>query len=208
MRKDSFIIFGASVVVSAAIVGGAYYMTIVQPAKATYQPPRPAAAAPAATGVGNSGAAATRPPRTGTPIWCYDEEVGEFWTNARRCEDADLGNRLSHAQTFRPVAGQSPAPSRKTPRKLAQAQSQKQKQPNLRGVARAVPDGLPVSCKFPIGRALEVERALSASKDPAKSPWRENYCKWINEAESEGCRMKPGFYYYGHLCPHNWSAPN
>ena len=102
MRKDSTIIGSVSVLIAAALIGGAYYMTEVrepalEPAKqpTTWQTLTPQSTQP----IGNPGVSAETPAgRTNTPIKCHDPEVGEFWTNAATCEDADLYNRISIAE--------------------------------------------------------------------------------------------------------------
>ena len=46
--------------------------------------------------------AGTRQGRTDTPIECHDPELGEFWTNATTCDQADLSNRITIAE---PMSG-------------------------------------------------------------------------------------------------------
>ena len=62
------------------------------------------------------------------------------------------------------------------------------------------PDGLNVSCKFAVGKTLELERALSAAEEPGESIWREDYCHWIREVKTENCLVPTDLFYYGNLC--------
>jgi hypothetical protein len=209
MRKDSVAIFGASALITLAIVGGAYYMTVVRPT----QQAREATAAiqprldPSAVGAPASAQIAT-PPWTDTPIKCIDPEIGEFWTNAKDCESADLKNRISVAQPTLVPRSEVPSASTMPKTSAAIAKATAPNKPNLRNVARPIPEGLNVSCKFAVGKALEIERDLSAADDPAESIWRENYCKWVNETRANDCPVSGNFFYYGDLCGYGFRAAN
>ena len=215
MKQDSAIIFGTSVLLTAAIIGGVYYMAVVrQPAgsadqeSTTWQTLKPKSSQP----TGNANVSAeTSGQRTNTPIKCHDPEIGEFWTNAASCAEADLHNRLSEAQSITPPSQQQPygnenyvPPEEEASRNLGKTRTGRQssaKKPNLRLQAKSPPGGLSVSCKFAVGKALEIERALSAANDPKESKWKEDYCKWRQEARDEQCEVPSDTYYYNNLCP-------
>jgi hypothetical protein len=141
--------------------------------------------------------AETSPHRSDRILECDHPELGKVYTNAATCAAADVHNRLSYAE---PLA-KTPAQARysgemyQPPAEQAQKARTSQK-PNLRLLAKAPPDGLNVSCKFAVGRALELERALSAAADPRESAWREDYCKWRCEAIAEDCGVDDSYFYY------------
>ena len=202
MRKDSFFIFGTSVILTALIIGGVYYMTVVRnPASEktdawqTLSPNQP-------TGYVNSTpdiSAETSQRRTDTPIKCQDPEIGEYWTNAATCEGADLHNRLSHAAPLvtspdrKKYSGQDYTPPAK---QAANSRTKKNSKPNLRFNGKSPPPGLNISCRFSVGKALEIERDLAAADDPKESTWRENYCKWRCEAVKDQCPVEDSYFYY------------
>lgn len=197
MRKDSALIFGISVLITIGIVGGAYYMNVVWQPQAQNANDQPAPSTSQLNG--NSAATQANEPRwTDQPIKCFNEEYGEFWTNAKNCESADLKNRLSIAQPVQKVDYISPNANEVRRKIHSSAQRKSDKKPSLRQVANSVPSGLGVSCKFAVGRAQEIERSLSAANNPAESVWRENYCRWIKEAKSCGVSME--YFYYPEIC--------
>jgi len=207
MRKDSAFIFGFSVLITAGIVGGAYYMNVVRPSQPSEHLPKPTISSSRV--VGNSiDPGAARPHWTDKPIKCIDEEIGEFWTNASNCEDADLNNRLSIAEPIREVDYISPNAKEARREIHSSARRNASREPSLRRVAKAVPSNLSVSCKFAAGRALEIERMLSTADDPRESIWRKNYCRWVNDARSRGCKLERNFFFYGDLCGYGLRAAN
>lgn len=194
MRKDSVIIFGISLLITTLIVGGAYYLTFKNPAaeetsgmESLPKPATPVVKQPI-------------PSRNTNPILkCHDPELGEFYTNASSCDEADLENTISHAESITP--SRAVKDSTLSSRSSAHKVQKREDEPDIRRVAKNVPPGLSVSCKFSVGKALEVERVLSASDDPAESIWVENYCKWVKESRAEKCEIEIDFFYYRHLCP-------
>jgi hypothetical protein len=215
MRKDSIVIFGTSVLITAAIIGGVYYMAVVKsaaeppdPAKTTWQTIKPNESQP----TGNAGVSAeTSSRRTNTPIKCYDPEIGEFWTNAASCGEADLHNRLSEAPSITTPEQRKPygnedyvSPQEEAERNRGKTRTVSQssaEKPSLRLNAKSPPSGLSAECKFPVGKALELERALSATDDPRESIWREDYCDWLTEVWEKGCEVPDDLFYYKNLCP-------
>ena len=106
MRKDSATIAGLTVLLTAAILGGGYYMAVIRhPASPPLESgdawqtlsPRPDLPTGSARTVPDV-SAGTPQGRTDTPIKCHDPELSEFWTNAVTCEGADLNNRLSYSE--------------------------------------------------------------------------------------------------------------
>lgn len=218
MRRDSVLIFGFSVLITVGIVGGAYYFsTVKQPApdsgQSFYARQSPALRI---SSVGNTGVSQeTSSNRTDTPIKCVDPEIGEFWTNAATCEGADLYNRISIAdplvtpptqQRYTNENYQSPQNQAVTRNTNSQKGPKKASyKPNLRLTGKSPPKGLPVGCKFPVGRALEIERALSAADNPRESTWTEEYCEWRREVYSKECQVPVEVFYFSYreLCQIN-----
>ena len=211
MRKDSRFILGVTTLITAAVVGGGYYMAQQSREQARENAPggwqeiQPGPASPAATGNPSKRVSAETPPgRTGTPIKCQDPELGEYWTNASRCEDADLHNRMSIAQPMptTPARDQYEGRNYKTPQDAA-GNSRTNPKPNLRLHAKGPPQGLNVACRFAVGKALEIERSLSAAEDPAESVWKEDYCEWRCEVVKEECPIEDSYFYYRYrdFCP-------
>jgi hypothetical protein len=209
MRKDSAFILGFSVLITAGIVGGAYYMNEVRPlqdaASRTGQQE-----IPVTEQVIGDAPSLVYPQNNPTDqiIKCFDPEKGEFWTNAKDCESADLSNRISNAQTYKSIDYISPSAKEVRRNLRASANRKSSGKPSLRQVGNTVPDGLSVSCKFAVGRAQEIERSLSVADDPAESIWRENYCRWVKDARNRGCRLERDVFYYGYLCGHGLRTAN
>ncbi|MEE4218480.1 MAG: hypothetical protein V2I48_12775 [Xanthomonadales bacterium] len=192
MRRESAVIFIISLIITTGVVGGLYYLNVGRPVKQEKQPiPEPVVQTAAPVG-------ASAASRSDKIIKCVDAEIGEFYTNATSCEKADLENRMSHAQpTYESRGPTNPTIARQAD---SSTRGQSREKPDIRRVAKSVPSGLSVSCKFSAGRALEIERNLSIVADPADSIWKENYCKWIREARKEKCELESGFFYYESIC--------
>jgi hypothetical protein len=201
MRKDSVVIFSISVLITAAIVGSAYYMSIVRPThnQTTQTRPEPFPDDQKHTGNPTSSQPAA-PVWTDTPIRCFDEKVGEFWTNANNCDNANLENRLSIAEPLKREDYESHNASEVRSKTTSSKRAKKDRKPSLRLAAKSPPSGLNVPCKFAVGKALELERALSAVDEPRESIWREDYCKWRSEARKENCEVPRDLFYYNNLC--------
>ena len=105
MKMDSIIIPFLAAILTAIVVGGAYYMNEARPPteseaqkETSWETLKPRARENSEPTVQPSSR------RTDTPIKCQDPEVGEFWTNASSCEGADLHNRISGAQVRPEIA--------------------------------------------------------------------------------------------------------
>jgi hypothetical protein len=203
MRKDTATILIVSVLITALVMGGAYYLRMVSTAAAgntSANANTKAKANALNSAIGTPDVPAGTPPARGNVIiQCTDPEVGEFFTNAATCDAADLSNRLSYSAPLVTTpnrdkySGQgyvSPA------QQAANSRVENTKKPNLRSQGKSPPAGLNVSCKFSVGMALEIERDLSATDDPRESTWRENYCKWRCEARQEKCPVADSYFYY------------
>jgi hypothetical protein len=102
MKKDSLVIFSLSALLSLGIVGGMYYFHL----QWQQWPPDPAVVeSPYRINTGQPKGNSRMPAnhRTDTPIKCTKPDGSVFWTNAARCEGADLDNRLSYADPVKPV---------------------------------------------------------------------------------------------------------
>ena len=214
MKKTSVTIVSVSVLITAAVIGGVYYMAVVKNAPetpgqqaTTWQTLEPNKSQPA----GNAGVAAeTANRRTNTPIKCHNPEIGEFWTNAATCGTADLNNRISHAQSITPPEQRKPyghedyvSPQEAAERNRAKWRNVNQPPataPNFRLKGKSPPSGLNATCSFAVGKALELERALSAARDPGTSTRKDEYCRWRKQASNENCHVPGDTYHYNNLC--------
>ena len=205
MRKDSQVIFAVSIALTLAIVGGVHYLYLQDQKKmagtnpATHQP------------VGNFARTSNGQPksvthrsstrRTATPIECKQADGTVFWTNASRCKDADLENRLSFAQAVKDVPrvrvsyGGSGGSSRAKPT---------QGKP-----VKSIPREMSFACSFPIGKARKIEtKSLKLKLDPSDSVWKRSYCRWICEARKDGCTDIEDYLELSHLCPRSQRVYN
>jgi hypothetical protein len=217
MRKDSTIIGLSTVLLTAAIIGGVWYMAN----RPLAEPPAPEAATWTTLEPGVGGAtsvpgvpAGTSSGRAGQVIECELPDGTKGYTNAASCEEADFENRLTIADPLVPLPKrqrysgedyQSPAQQAKS----ARDSSPTAKKPSLALIGKPPPSGLNPSCTFAVGKALEIERTLSATDDPMESIWRENYCRWRCDAVERKCGVPDSYFYYRYnrLCPHeNWNG--
>jgi hypothetical protein len=105
MRTDASIILILAALLTAAVVGAAYYLTEAGiPAETETQTETSWTTLKPASQASNNIPAGMSSDRTDTPIKCHDPEVGEYWTNAASCEGADLHNRISDAQVIPEIA--------------------------------------------------------------------------------------------------------
>lgn len=106
MRKDSSIVGGLTLLLTAAVIGGVWYMANRQPAEP--YAPQEATWAPLEPGVGGANAtpnvpAETSSGRTHDYIVCELPDGTRGYTNAASCAEADFENRLSIADPLVPV---------------------------------------------------------------------------------------------------------
>lgn len=131
--------------------------------------PSSAASAPARQATPDSTATVARAPgRTDTILTCTAADGQVYYTNATRCEDADLDNRINVLDT--------PELPASRPEGCLGAQPG--------GVA--LQQFLPI-CREPFQAALEQERFLLELDDPTDSPALRRYCAFITEGVQAGC---------------------
>ena len=211
MKKESIIIFTLALLISAAIVGTLSYFhyksNLKQTSPATAEqsrtdsskPPGPIPNTPPPSGISRQTRKAPATQRLIYPQKCIDANGNITITDQPDCKDAAPTNNLSIVDSV------SPKPRQRKPQNQSQSKTQKTndkraKKPSLQLGAVSPPRDTPQECKFPMGKALEIERSLSAAKDPAKSIWRKSYCRWIREARQDGCEISREYFYYSHLC--------
>ena len=197
MKRESQVIFAISIVLTLGIVGGAHYLYLQGQKRISNLD---AAQPEIVIGTEQAKRATTQPAtrrttgRTSTPIKCIKSDGTVFWTNAVRCEDADLNNKLSYADPVKPVPrvkrinGEKNSPSR------ASRSSKK--------TLKSIPAEMTVACSFPIGMARKIEtRSLSLKRDPAESIWKDSYCRWVCEARVENCEELGNYLNFVRICP-------
>lgn len=197
MRKDSLIIFTVSILLTLGIVGGLHYLYLqnqkgIPNPNISKTPPR------ANTDQPNGKVGPPASLRTATPIKCTKPDGSVFWTNAARCEGADLNNRLSYADPVKPV------PRVKTDKNSGNSndRSSSRKSESRDKSVKSIPQKIPIACKFPIGMAQKIEtKSLSLKADPAESIWKDSYCKWVCEARVENCGDLNDYLKLVRLCP-------
>ena len=219
MRKDSANLLGATLLVTAAIISGAYYLFEVQrvaqaPTGETgWQTLLPSALnkrrADSTGSIDKNVSAETSDQRTDSILTCEHPEYGTVYTNAASCNEADVHNRISIAEPLLQTPGQDQysgntyqTPQNEAGNSRTERRNQQQNKPNLRLDGKSPPNGLNVSCKNSVGKALEIERDLAATDNPRESAWRDSYCKQRCEAIQEACPVADDYYYYrfNNLC--------
>ncbi len=139
MRKDSISIFSISVLITVAIIGTAYYMSVIRPIDKQALQTRPDAIPADPGAVGNLlSSQPAEPAWTDTPIKCFDEKVGKFWTNASNCDNADLDNRLSITEPLKKINDTSYAAGDTRNKITAPKRARRNKAPHLRCRKEAV----------------------------------------------------------------------
>ena len=173
-------------------VGGAHYLYLQDlkkvPDEVTVKPPSDIA-------TGKPYVPPTQPVvrRTATPIKCVKSNGTVFYTNASRCEDADLNNRISIADPVKriPSSGKQKSSSRKSG---SSGQSLK-----------PIPRSMTNACSFPIGMARRIEKKSLRLKDPPEeSLWKGSYCRWVCEARVENCGNLGEYLKHPSICPRKW----
>jgi len=153
--------------------------------------------------------AETPPSGNDTIITCQHPEYGTVYSNAASCDEVDYDNRLSRAESYQAVPERDRysgtdyhSPESAAANSRSYSTNKKQQKPSLQLHGKSPPSGLNVSCKFSVGKALEIERSLAVSDDPHESSWRESYCKFRCEAIEENCPVADDYFYYRyrHVC--------
>lgn len=193
MRKESLIIFAISIVLTVGIVGGTHYLYLQNQKVIPDEPAvKPRAVAGAVQSRPQQNQLARR--RTAKIIKCTQADGSVFWTNASRCEDADLDNSLSYYEHVKLN------PQVKNSKKNKNNSNQVSR--NSSDNRKSITSETPMTCRFPIGMAQKIEtRSLNLKLDPSDSVWRDSYCRWVCEARRKGCDSVDDYLEMGHLCP-------
>ena len=200
MRKDSLIIVATSIVLTLGIVGAAHYLYL-QDQKLI--PDEPEVKSKAIVGAVPPSAMTAQPSRQRTSkiIQCAQADGSVFWTNASRCEDADLDNRISHADPVKPVPRVRVNDDSRNNAKTTRLQAASTKTKRL----KSIPWKMNNVCSFAIGKAQEIEKkSLRRKDDPAESIWKDSYCRWVCEARAEKCEDIGDYLGMTHLCPNRY----
>lgn len=105
MKSDTLSTLILAAIFTALVVGGVYYAGVLKTgAEAESQSEASWETLKPRTDTNSEHSIAAPSGRTDTPIKCHDPEVGEFWTNATSCENADLHNRISDSQVIPEMA--------------------------------------------------------------------------------------------------------
>ena len=197
MRKDSLIVFATSIVLTLGIIGGAHYLYL-QDQKLI--PDEPVVKPQAVTGAVQTKSRMNQPAkrRTAKIIQCTQPDGSVFWTNANRCEDADLNNTLSYYDhvTPAPRVRTSNLDQRKPKAKRLQVANSGNKR------LKSIPWKMNNACSFAIGKAQQIEkRSLRLKDDPSESSWKNSYCRWVCEARAENCEDIEDYLGMTRLCP-------
>ena len=200
MRKESLIYTAISIVLMLAIAGGTHYLYL-QDRKAA--PESEAREPPSGTGSASAGNRNLKPAvvRTATPIKCTQADGSVFYTNASRCEGADLDNRLSYAEPVKPLNQKKSDSSTFDITQKAWAQTS---QANGKAL-KQIPWKMKNECSFPIGKAQGIEHNPLRLKDnPAESVWKDSYCRWVCVARVAKCEDIEDYLSMTRLCPNRY----
>jgi len=204
MRKESLIYTAISIVLMLAIVAGVHYLDQQEQEATTDR-----ATGESRPGVSNAQSAnpVSQPAvrRTATPIKCTLPDGSVFYTNASRCENADLDNRLSIAEPMNPTrkdkAREDEDSESQSTFDLTQKAWEQTSHANGKAL-KQIPWKMKNECSFPIGKAQEIEQnSLRLKDDPAESVWRDSYCRWVCEARVAGCEDIEDYLGMTGLCP-------
>ncbi len=168
----------AGVLLAMLAVGGIGYLLYedLTRGSAGDVPPTPGMTSPAP-----AAPAPVTPPRRDTILTCTAVDGTVFYTNASRCEEADLENRVNVLPAYEP-----PRPER---RDCLGAQE---------GGFR--PQSFLAACQEPFNQALELETLLLESDDPAASSTGRRYCAFIVEGVQAGCMATSDQFCFLHIC--------
>jgi hypothetical protein len=123
----------------------------------------------------------SEPTRSETILTCTAADGQVFYTNATRCEDADLDNRVNVLAT--------PTLPASRPTNCLGAQPG---EPQMHGFLAL--------CREPFIEALKLEPLLLESPDPAGSTTARRYCAFITEGVQAGCMATSDQFCFLHVC--------
>lgn len=110
---------------------------------------------------------------------CRAKDGSTFYTNAARCEDADLDNRLTEVPAIEPAADPAIGRNCLDPEVYQQF--------------------LP-ACAEPFRAALELESRLAETANPLDSPYAMEYCDLIAQGAHAGCPASSATFCYLRVC--------
>ena len=202
MRRESIAIFILAALISAGIVGALSYWHHVdnlKPLTGQTPPVGEPQKFPATKPDPQGNLQPTGKPSQqllSTPQKCIGPEGNVIYTDQPDCADA------MPTSNFSVVDSVSAKPKSESKTRSRQGNnSQRTKKPSLQlGSAPSPSSDAPRECKFPLGKAHEIERSLSVAKKPSESIWRESYCKWIREARQKGCSVTSKNFHYLSIC--------
>lgn len=209
MRKESIIIFTLSALITAIIVGSLIYLDHKSRPGQEHSQDSAALAPPIEAGFAKEPIVVTHPKvrkastdaRLKYPQKCTGANGEVIFTDQPDCANAAPKSSFSIVESVVAAPRQSETQGRSKSNTRKAANDHKTKKPTLALGTAALPKDTPVECKFPMGKALEIERDLSAAKDPAESIWKKSYCRWIREARQDGCEVTSEHFYYLKICP-------
>ncbi len=183
-RQGKLFIGVVLAVIAVAGVGHLLYRDLAgEPGGAGSTPPSgdsAAAAAPASPQRPATSEPARAEGRTDTILSCTGPDGTPFFTNAARCEDADLDNRVNVVP--------AQAAGRPDPATCLGAQSG--------GRVHAFLS----SCQEPFNQALALEPRLLEAEDPTASRSLRRYCDLVTEGVQSGCMATSAQFCFLPLC--------
>ena len=175
---------GLATILAVAATAGIGYVLLKdlrgEPALATTSQSSEAPDAPDAGLTQVKAAGARETGRTDTILSCEAVDGTVFYTNASRCDDADLENRIN-------IIPAAPPASPVTRTCLGTQEEQR------------VHHFL-ASCQEPFMQAIGLERRIGQSDDPANSPRTREYCALITQGVQNGCIATSDVFCYLDLC--------
>ncbi len=183
MKKEDLLIFLGAVLLTGGIIGGVHWYYLQQQQRIPTAPSR-----------GNI---------SNDPSRAQSEQQIEALTRPQNIKPRTRprANRPNGATSSLERAGKQIKQRWERQAQARRQQPNTRRKPNLRLTGEDPPRNLKPECRFPVGRAKEIERMLSAAKDPRKSTWRKEYCEMRAEARRERCGVPRSVYYYAELCP-------
>lgn len=171
--------------ISVAAVAYFVYQNLMMEDSAPSQPPA-GMITPPSENTSNTPAmpvAGRDPNRTETILTCSQVDGTVFYTNASRCEDADLESRVTEVPALQP-------------------QSLPQSRPVCLGAQPGEPlmHGFLAVCREPFTKALELEPFLLESDDPVSSRAGKRYCAFITEGVQAGCMATSAQFCFLDIC--------
>lgn len=204
MHSIRTFLFYAAVITTLATLGYAFWLD-TRPQSPELKPHHPESTSTAPTPTHQPPPVATTSPSPAqkTLRKCTGDHGEPVFTVTAdpSCERYTPGNTLSVIEKVPNNSGVQQKRSAEQPKaKSRRTNTPRTYNPNIRLTGKSPPRGTSRECKFPIGRALEVERMLSAADDASESIWLEEYCEWFDEAIVLQCPDLASTLHYEKLC--------